>query len=124
MNDKIFQKIFDLLQEYLPIGWKKVVLYAGYSTGSYSINFHVMTSDSSYVDCYNLKTCSKVQLIKLFMNINSVLEPSRKTTDKSAWTVFTMIVDNNGNMKTYFDYEDISETFIAYEKKWKEKYLR
>ena len=58
------------------------------------------------------------------MNINSVLEPSRKTTDKSAWTVFTMIVDNNGNMKTYFDYEDISETFIAYEKKWKEKYLR
>ena len=125
MNDKIFQEVFDMLQEYLPTEWKKVVVYAAYSAGSYSINFHVMKADNLYVDCYNLKTCSKAQLIKLFMNINRVLEPSRKaTTGKSAWTVFTMIVDNEGNMKTNFDYEDISETSIAYEKKWKEKYLK
>lgn len=121
----MFQQVFDLIQEYLPIEWNKVVVYAGYGSGSYSINFHVMKSDNSYVDCYNLKTCSKAQLIKLFMNINRVFEPSRTAkSGKSPWTVCTMIVDSNGNMKTSFDYEDISENSIEYEKKWKERYLK
>lgn len=34
-----------------------------------------------------------------------------------------MIVDENGNMQTEFDYTDISENAIAYEHEWKKKYL-
>lgn len=125
MNEKIFQEVFDLIQEYLPVTWQKVVLYAGYSTGSYNMNFHVMMDDGAYVDCYKLGTCSKAQLIKLFMDINKVIEPVRVSLgEKKIWTVFTMIVDADGNMKTYFDYEDIRESSITYEKLWKGKFLK
>ena len=84
-----------------------------------------MNQNGAYVDCYQLKNCTRTKLIRLFMDIHKVLEPSRKQTNgQNPWTVFTMIVDANGNMKTYFDYEDISESAIAYEKTWKEKYLK
>ena len=125
MNEKIFQEVFDLIQEYLPANWKKVALFAGYTTGSYSINFHVMNEEGLYIDCYKLWTAPKAKLIKLFIEINKILEQSRKAEKGQApWTVFTMIVDYKGNMKTHFDYEDISESSIAYEKMWKEKYLK
>ena len=123
MNEKTYQNIFDLIQDHLPPMWKKVVLYAGYSTGSFSINFHVMNMDGSYTDCHKLGISTKAQLIKLFMEINNVIKSSRKSVNLEAWTVFTMIVENNGNMITHFDYEDISESPIAHEKKWKEIYL-
>ena len=40
------------------------------------------------------------------------------------WSVMTMFVSSDGNMKTEFDYSDISENAIAYEQKWKEKYIK
>jgi hypothetical protein len=59
------------------------------------------------------------------MDINKVLSAERKTLDdKNKWTVMTMIVDADGNMKTEFDYTDISENAIAYERNWKEKYIK
>ena len=125
MNETIFQNVFDLLQDYLPEAWKKAVLFAGYTEGSFRMKFHVMNQNGVYVDCYQLKNCARAQLIRLFMDVHKVLEPSRKQTNgQKPWTVFTMIVDANGKMKTYFDYEDISESAIAYEKAWKEKYLK
>lgn len=35
----------------------------------------------------------------------------------------TMIVDADGNMKTEFDYSDISEDSIGYEQNWRKKYI-
>ena len=36
----------------------------------------------------------------------------------------TMIVDAEGNMKTAFDYTDLSHGNYQYKKEWKKKYLR
>ena len=59
------------------------------------------------------------------MNIDKVVGPERKKLDeKNKWSVLTMSVTNDGNMKTEFDYTDISENAIAYEQKWKEKYIK
>ena len=33
MNDKIFQEIFDRLQDYLPEDWKRVIYFVGYTKG-------------------------------------------------------------------------------------------
>lgn len=35
----------------------------------------------------------------------------------------TMIIDGNGNMKTDFDYTDLSRGNYQYKKAWKKKYL-
>lgn len=63
-------------------------------------------------------------MIKVFMNIDKIIKVERdKLDDKSKWSVMTMIVDADGNMKTEFDYSDISEDSIGYEQNWRKKYI-
>ena len=123
IENNIFQNVFDLIQDYLPDGWKKTVLFVGYTKGSYSMKFYAKTN-SKYIDCFSFAGVSKTDLIKLFMKIDKVLKAERdKLTGKDKWTVFTMLVDSTGTMKTFFDYDDHSDDMIEYEEKWKKKYL-
>lgn len=123
MENSLFQSVFDLIQEYLPDGWKKTVLFVGYTTGSYTMKFYAKMN-SDYIDCFSFEGVSKADLIKLFMKIDKVLKAERdKLSGKDKWTVFTMSVDSTGAMKTFFDYDDHSEDMIAFEKEWKKKYL-
>jgi hypothetical protein len=125
MNEKVFQDVFDRIQDFLPVNWKKMVFFAGYTSGSYSMKFYVQNNDNEgYVDCYNLPDTSRAELIKLFMDLDRVLSESRKAlSEKNRWTIFTMTVKEDGNMKTEFDYGDHSEDLISYEQEWKKKYL-
>lgn len=124
MNNEIFQKVFNLVQPFLPEGWNKMILYVGYTVGSYSMKFYTCDSQGTYTDCFKCKEISKAKLIQLFMSVDKLLAPERRTLDeKNKWSVMTMIVDSEGNMKTEFDYTDISENTIAYEQRWKEKYI-
>lgn len=125
MNNEIFQNILDMMMPMLPEEWKKMILYVGYTSGSYSMKFYTADKNNVYTDCFSQKGANKTQLIKLFMDIDKILDKERNALDdKNKWSVMTMIVDNNGKMNTEFDYTDISENSIAYERNWKEKYLR
>lgn len=124
MNNEIFQKVFDLIQPHLPEEWEKMVLYVGYTEGSYSMKFYTCDANGTYTDCFSQKGANKVKLVQLFMSIDKVLAPERKALeDKNKWSVMTMIVDSEGAMKSEFDYADIRENTIAYERSWKEKYI-
>lgn len=124
MNQAIYQTIFDKLQNYLPEKWNKLVFYAGYTDGSYSMKYFVKNGDGAYVDCFSLQGVNRSELIKLFIDINKDLAAERENLDlKHKWTVFTMVVDQFGKMRTEFDYTDISENSIAYEQDWKKRYL-
>lgn len=124
MNNEIFQNIFDLLQRYFPCEWKKVVFFAGYMSGSYSMKFYTMGADEKYVDCFSLEGANKAMLIKSFMDIDKLLALERKAwKTNDVWSVMTLIVGADGAMKVEFDYTDISENAIAYEQEWKQKYL-
>lgn len=123
MSEINFQGIFDKLQEALTDGWKKVIFFAAYTEGSYSMKFYTDLGDGVYVDCFKSAKLNKMQLIKLFMEIDKELSVPRKESNPE-WTVLTMIVDEEGNMSTKFDYEDVSDHMVDYERKWKEKYLQ
>lgn len=124
MNNDIFQKVFDILQPILPAEWKKLVLYVGYTSGSYSMKYYTCDDKGNYIDCFSQQGISKAQLIKIFMGIDKELSTERKLLEgKNRWNVMTMLVDCEGKMKTEYDYSDISENAIAYEQKWKEKYI-
>lgn len=124
MDEKIFQNVFDVISDFLPEGWNKMVFYAGYTAGSYSMKFYSKPEKGEYIDCFSIPGASKAKLVKAFMEIDKVLSKSRKELgDTNAWTVFSMSVDNNGKMKTDFEYDDHSEDMIAYEKKWAEVHL-
>lgn len=124
MNEEIFQNIFDNLQDLLPESWAKMVFYAGYTSGSYSMKFYVDIGDK-YIDCFNLPGLSRSQLLTTFIRINEELSSERdKQIPGNRWNIFTMTVDSRGMMHTDFDYTNIDENAIEYERKWKEKYLR
>jgi len=58
------------------------------------------------------------------MDIDKILAEERMSLDeKNRWTVFTMQVDSDGNMRTEFDYIDHTEDMVSYEREWKERYL-
>lgn len=124
MNDKLFQKIFDEIQDTLPSGWKKVIFFAKYSEGSYSMKYYVKSSADIYIDCFGFKGSTKAKMIKLFMNLDKIISPIRKGLDeKQRWTVLTLSVDNNGAFKADYDYADLNDRAVEYEREWKEKYL-
>ena len=124
MEKSIFQTVFDKLIDFLPKGWKNVIFFAGYTNGSYTMKFYTKNNNKEYMDCFNMPGVSKASLIKLFMEIDKTLSAQRNDlgSDK-AWTVFTMRVDSDGNMKTDYDYNDHSEDMVAYEEEWANKYL-
>lgn len=125
MDNKIFQCIFDNLLEVMPDKWTKIVFYARYTDGSYSMKYYFDEGDGKYVDCFNQIGVNKIQLVKLFQKIDIELSTQRKKMDEDKrWTVFTMTVDSEGNMKTDFDYVNIEENIISYEQGWKNKYLQ
>lgn len=124
MNSDIFQNTFDLLLDYLPADWDKLIFYAAYTNGSYSMKYFTKSEDSGWIDCFSQKDITRSDLIKLFIKINNSLSKERNDlSDKDRWTVLTMIVDSNGNMTSDFDYTDISDCEIEYERKWEKKYL-
>ena len=124
MDNKVFQDIFDILQPVLPKEWKKLLIFIGYTEGSYTMKYHTCNESGIYIDCFSQKEINRAQLIGVFMNIDKIVSPQRKDLDeKNRWTVMTMIVDSEGNMKSEFDYTDISEIAIQYEREWEKKYL-
>ena len=124
MDNKVFQDIFDILQPVLPKEWKKFLLFIGYTEGSYTMKYYICNDSGVYIDCFSQKEVSRAQLIRIFMNIDKIVSPQRKELDeKSRWTVMTMIVSADGSMKSEFDYDDISENAIQYERDWERKYL-
>ncbi|GMO02926.1 hypothetical protein LSA36186_11750 [Lachnoanaerobaculum sp. JCM 36186] len=123
MDNKIFQEVFDILQSVLPTKWERVCFFAGYTEGSYTMKYYTYYN-GMYVDCFSQEEISRTQLIKLFMSIDKLLSPERKKLDEEhRWTVMTMIVGADGSMKSEFDYKDISEIAIQYEREWESKYL-
>ena len=124
MKDIPYQSIFNTLQEILPDDWHKVVFYAQYGENSYSMKYFVDSGDGVYTDCFKLKGISKRDIIKAFALIDSQIMPIRKKlSKKDTWSVMTLIVDDEGNSKADYEYEDISEDSIGYYQRWKEKYL-
>lgn len=124
MNSDMYQNIFDLLAEVLPENWCKLVFMAGYTEGSYSMKYYVKTGFDNYLDCFELGNIDNLQILQLFIKLDSVISPERSSLqDSEKWNVLSMTVDSDGKMKTDFDYTDISNDVITYEEEWKKKYL-
>ena len=108
MNEKLFQNVLEQIQEYLPADWRKMVFFAGYTEGSYSMKFYCNDHRGSYIDCFSLTGIKRTKLIKTFMDIDKILARERARLEREfRWTVFTMMVDSEGNMKTEFDYDEL-----------------
>ena len=119
---KMLQGIASILEETLPEDWSKVVFYAEYAEGAFSIEYYVAGSGKDdFVKCFDQKGVSRASLMKNFMAINKFIEPERAALKpEKRWGSMTLILHSNGKFKV--DY-DMTENAYARKKAWKKKYL-
>lgn len=120
MNDKIYQLIFDEVSDFLPEEWTDLIVYLEHGEEAYSYCFYVKTH-GKYIKCFDLNIPEE-KLLSAFARIEKKVSTERNKLDK-CWSNMTMIIDGNGNMKTDFDYTDLSRGNYQYKKAWKKKYL-
>ncbi|HIU12899.1 MAG TPA: DUF600 family protein [Candidatus Fimiplasma intestinipullorum] len=121
INDKIFQMIYDELSKYLPEQWTKLVVYLEHGEASYSYSFYVM-KDHQYTKCFDLPDISEDDLLNSFKRIEKEVSEERNHLE-TKWSNMTMVINSEGNMKTDFDYSDLSQGNYEYKEAWKKKYL-
>lgn len=120
MNDRIFQTIFNEVSDCLSLDWSELVIYLEHGEESYSYSFYAKIEDS-FIKCFDLGI-PEGKLFRVFENIEKEVSKERKQLDKP-WSNMTMVVDCKGNMKTTFDYTDLSSGNYQYKKEWKKKYI-
>lgn len=122
MNEMVYQNIYEELNKYLMPGWEKLVVYLEYGNASYSFSFFVKNGEA-FLKCYDIQGVSEDELAKSFKKIDNLVSKERDK-QKDVWTNMTMIVDDEGNMHTDYDYTDLSEGTYQFKKNWKKKYLQ
>lgn len=123
MESQNYQKIFNIISKYLPKNWKNLSLYFAFTENMISHKYYVDLG-KGYIDCFHLGY-DKATLRQIFFPIDNILMQERNELPKSKqWTVFTMFISSSGKFNVNYDYEDISKTFIEYEQKWEEKYIK
>lgn len=120
VNEKIFQTIFDELSKFLQNKWERLVIYLEHGEEAYSYLFYVK-EEGKYSQCFDLGFSEK-EILKSFSKIEKIVSKERDGMNEK-WTNMTMVIDDKGNMKTDFDYTDLSEGNYRYKKEWKKKYL-
>lgn len=120
---KVVQEVFGKVEECLPQEWEKCCFYAAFTVGTYTMKFYIKNKKGEYIDCYNLGIDDN-QLAFLFMDIDDIVRPYRDALEsKQKWNVLTLIVESNGKFNVDFDYADVSENSIEYQRNWEKKYL-
>lgn len=124
MDQELFQNVFDQITGTLPETWEKVTFYAAYIGTSYTMKYYVSTANEKNVSCFELPGITKAALVRSFLQVDKVLSKVRVALDGSnRWNVLTMVAEKNGHFKAFYDYADLSENAIEYERSWRKKYL-
>ena len=123
-NSQIFQRVYEVVSDYLPKGWKNVAIYYAVSGNMTHFKYYV-SSGKGYINCFNLKECSKENFRKIRSGLDIILLEDRKNLEQSKqWSVFTMFISSAGNFQTKFGYDDISEDFLNYHENWEKENIK
>lgn len=121
INEKIYQTIYDELDQYMYGGWDKLVAYFEYGKASYSFSFYVKLN-GTYTKCYDLDGVSESDLTDSFAKLDKSISVDR-SKEQEPWTNMTLVVNKDGKMHADFDYTDLSGGTFQFRKNWKKKYL-
>lgn len=124
MNNDMFQKIFDILIDFLPENWSKLAYMVEYFGGSFSMKYYVKTQNSDYISCYDMENFDNNKFIIKCIELNKIISENRMQLDDSnRWCAMAMVVDTNGKMITDFDYPNTIDDQIEYQNDWEKKHL-
>lgn len=115
----VINEIWELIEDIIPDGFNKICFYVVYSVNSFEMNFYV-NINGQYLDAFHLGV-SKSKILSIFIKIDKMIKKVKFYSNKP--TAITLMIDNNGMVKTDMDYNDHSEDSIEYIRNWKKKYL-
>ena len=118
----VYQIIFDELSQYLLPNWQKLIVYLEYGFNSYTFSFYVK-DENKIVKCFDLPGVTEEALAASFKKIDIRVSEERRNEKGNLWSNMTMTVMNTGDMRTDYDYSDLSEGTYKHRKEWKNKYL-
>lgn len=124
MNIELIQQIFEQIEENLPQGWQKMALrFEDVPNVKTSIKYYVSDKDG-YKECFETVKDIRTLYPALVKIKDLLIEEKKKLSAKEQWTVFTLLVDSEGDFNAYYDYNYNAENQAEYEKAWEQKYLK
>lgn len=120
MNNEMFQQIYDAIAPLLPEDWKKVKMLAICSDYSSIVKFFIKNNENVYHDCFSLNHIDENTIMDCLDDIDDILSKEReRLVDNKIWYTLTFAFDNEGNFESAFGYDDVTETSVDFERKWK-----
>ena len=119
----IAKDLYDIVKSILPKNWKNIILYAGFVGGSFATNVYIKKSLGKYQDMYNMLP-KREDAYPTMLAIQKYLKPIRdKLSAKNKWNILTFSINNKGDFKFDYDYNDYSNKMATWTFDWEKKYL-
>lgn len=106
------QKIFNILQQYLPNNWQEVIFFAGYYKEDCGyFKYWIKLESGKFIDCFNLIPEPKPgeidkaqeQLMKIKCELKFI---RNQLTEKNKWVCMLLRITNKGQLSKHYDYAD------------------
>ncbi len=128
----IYQRVATILNEMIPEDWRKIFLYSEVREG-FSQVFYYYYPLNNKKSIYNLDIIDRFDVDKRYhKNLKQelyecfeVLWNEFRLQDQEQWTNLTFILDNTGQMKVNYRYDDISQLSpVEKQEEWEAEYLK
>ncbi len=123
MIDISYENLFQTIQRSLPDGWVKLIVRAFFVEDSCNVKYYIKRADGTVCDCFDLDY-SQHQVLQIIANIHQECASVRdRLAENKKWNALTVVIDNNGNFHTDFDYSETAWNTVKAVEMWQEKYL-
>lgn len=129
--EQIFQQVAEILVKIIPEDWKKIFLYAEVREGYKKVFFYYYPKTKKErvysLDIKDLFIVDENQFDRfedeLYYCFTKLLEEFMEQKE-ALWTNLTFILNDSGDLKLNYSYEDVSEySPVEKQAKWEEEYL-
>lgn len=130
--ETLYQKVANILVNIIPEKWVKIYLYAEFRDGYEKVFFYYYPENRLLpiysLDITDLFNVDDVEFDKLenelYASFSELLEEF-KIYEQEQWTYLTYILDNTGEMKINYGYENVSQICsVQKQDEWEDKYLK
>ncbi|WP_010531720.1 immunity protein YezG family protein [Lentibacillus jeotgali] len=130
--EQIYQQVANTLVNIIPEQWKKLYLYAEIREGYKKVYFYYYPENGNnpvysldIIDLFNMDEDMFDELENELYSCFSNLREEFKTQEQEPWTYLTFILENSGQMKINYSYEDVSQLDpVEKQEKWEAEYLK
>ena len=123
MKDEIFQEILETVFPILPDDWSRFIIRGIYTQNGNEIKILVNDSSNTYRDCFALGIPNE-EVMQICKSIHEKLIQLRQSAEKELWSGITIVIDNEGNFTSDFDYSDVELFSPEYNSAWENRYLK